>query len=106
MTLEQKLKEIKERAGKASDAPWYPNPEPLTNRSDIVNDYKKIGTAIENLDHLFISYARQDIPMLVEMVEVMKEKLEKIIEVSGTSCEHYHLAKDALEKCDKIVEGE
>lgn len=45
-------------------------------------------------------------PLLAKACLRMKEALEKIKVVSGTSTEHWHLANQALADIDKIVAGE
>lgn len=54
LSLEQRLKEIKDRCDAATPGPW--------KLHRVVNKLK---------DHEFIAHARQDIPMLLEIINML-----------------------------------
>ena len=75
MTLEAKLKEIKDRCDAATEGPWIFYPEDETDHWQL-SDYQYTffkqddsGVPITKPEGDFIAHARTDVPMLLEMVE-------------------------------------
>lgn len=76
--LEKYLQEVKERADKATEGPWYPkfhDRVTKTKKSDgidsILHLYGPSSVTIAN--QYFIAHARTDIPKLLKMVALMDQ---------------------------------
>ena len=73
MTLETRLTEIKKRIEAATEGPWYECKEydwVEDKQSNLMFEYVCKDSKKENM--AFIAHARTDVPMLLEMVEVLR----------------------------------
>lgn len=100
MNIEQKLKEIKERCEAATEGPWNPIDEQrdievfhhVVKRMRNDNGWTYVAGETGLKDTLFISHARTDVPMLLEMVERLKAEIKRSTD------------KDFIEHCDQKLE--
>lgn len=97
MSLEKRLKEIKARCEAATPGEWKYSTQCLSIPKEVMNNHEFFEKNVK-----FIAHARQDIPMLLEMLEVARQDLQSIVNVSKDK--GANLAKAALEDWGKIVE--
>lgn len=87
MTLENKLKEIKDRCDLATEGPWNPIDEQrdtevfhhVVKRMRNDNGWSYVAGETGLKDTLFIAHARTDVPMLLEMVELQQATLDCVL---------------------------
>lgn len=74
MSLEDKLKEIKNRCEAATEGPWEPAYKTVISRN---HRHLEFDIPDSESDAQFIAHARTDLPMLLEMVETIMDLIEK-----------------------------
>ena len=117
MTLPQKLKEIKERAEKATPGPWYPcgcrytmiyrdlNSQEIEDIAEVCNHFRD-EEQIE-MNKQFIAASRTDIPRLVKALEACRDQRNIMIGLHhGDYAEAINkITKLFDEKLEEILEG-
>jgi len=107
---QEQLNAIKERVEKATPGPWEIDKN--SDDSDFITDiwFNQDGDHVEVhdksilqsvLNALFIAHAREDVPALVAEVDMLRQALEKVMEVEapimeGWETPTYKIAREAL----------
>lgn len=106
MGLEQRLKEIKERCDAATEGPWanegFRRIDAPNQAIYICNSQQKLTLGMCQTDVVFTSYARTDIPMLLEMVEAYRKFLVDCEPIAVTM--HLKTTFEMKQELDKDLE--
>lgn len=106
---EQRLKDIKERADKATGGNWF---RAFSNGIEIYSDKEESEIVVEDVgvvrytDAEFISHARQDIPDLINEIERLQKFKDYFLGLYGEGLEvaNWHLNGE-LEAFDNFYES-
>src|SRR5260221_9904389 len=104
MMTDEELKEIRERAEKATPGPWLG----LYLSGDTINGVKNAPGAVglgevglTAADHKFITHAREDIPALLAEVEWLRDACNRLLQIADLAA--YYAPGELGESYGKMI---